>query len=95
MAIKNFKDKEAQRIFKGNFSKKLPQKIQQRARIRLIQLHAAVALEDLMLPPSNMLEALHGNRKGQHSIRISKQYRVCFVWQGSDAEDVEVVDYHQ
>ena len=94
MAIKNFKDKEAQRIFKGKFSKKLPQKIQQRARIRLIQLHAAVALEDLMLPPSNMLEALHGNRKGQHSIRISKQYRVCFVWQGSDAEDVEVVDYH-
>ena len=94
MAIKDFKDKEAQRIFEGKFSKKLPQQIQQRARIRLIQLHTAVALEDLMLPPSNMLEALHGNRKGQHSIRISKQYRVCFVWQGSDAEDVEVVDYH-
>ena len=94
VAIKNFKDKEAQRIFEGKFSKKLPQQIQQRVRIRLIQLHAAIALEDLMLPPSNMLEALHGNRKGQHSIRISKQYRVCFVWQSSDAEDVEIVDYH-
>jgi len=95
VAIRNFKDKEAEQIFVGRFSKKLPQQIQQRARRRLVQLSAAMSLEDLRLPTSNRLEALEGDRKGQHSIRINQQYRVCFVWKGRDAQDVEIVDYHR
>ena len=94
MAINNFKSKEAKRIFEGRFSKKLPQQIQQRARESLKQLDAAVNLNDLMIPPSNMLEELRGNRKGQHSIRINQQYRVCFVWENGNASEVEIVDYH-
>lgn len=94
MAIKNFKDKEAQRIFKGRFSTKLPQQIQRKARRRLVQLHAAIALEDLKLPKSNHLEQLHGDRKSQHSIRINNQYRVCFIWNDGNVVDVEIVDYH-
>lgn len=76
------------------FSTKLPQAIQRMAAIKLEMLHAATVLETLRVPPSNHLEALHGDREGQHSIRINQQWRVCFVWQGSDANDVEIVDYH-
>ncbi len=94
MAIKNFKSNEAKKIFEGCFSKKLPQQIQQRGRESLKQLDAAVNLNDLMIPPSNMLEELRGNRKGQHSIRINQQYRVCFVWEDGNASEVEIVDYH-
>jgi len=57
-------------------------------------LHAATALEDLRLPPGNRLEALHGDRAGQHSIRINQQWRICFVWREGNAHDVEIVDYH-
>ena len=71
-----------------------PQQIQQRGRESLKQLDAAVNLNDLMIPPSNMLEELRGNRKGQHSIRINQQYRVCFVWEDGNASEVEIVDYH-
>lgn len=63
--------------------------------IRLKQLHAAVELGDLTLPPSNRLEQLHGDRKGQFSIRINQQYRVCFVWDNGGVLDVEIVDYHK
>ena len=94
MAINNFKSKEAKKIFEGRFSKKLPQQIQQRCRESLKQLDAAVNLNDLMIPPSNMLEELRGDRKGQHSIRINQQYRVCFVWETGNASEVEIVDYH-
>jgi len=94
MAIRSFKSNETRKIFEGRFSRKLPQQIQQRGRESLKQLDAAVSLNDLMIPPLNMLEELMGNRKGQHSIRISQQYRVCFVWEDGNASEVEIVDYH-
>jgi toxin HigB-1 len=62
--------------------------------MKLNAIDAATSLDDLRLPPSNRLEALKGNRKGQHSIRINDQWRICFVWRGGDAEQVEIVDYH-
>ena len=68
--------------------------IERVARRKLLQLHAATELNSLRIPPGNLLEALKGNRKGQHSIRINDQWRVCFVWTGSDAREVEIVDYH-
>lgn len=64
------------------------------ARRKLLQLHAVINLLDLRVPPGNMLEALSGNRKGQHSIRINAQWRICFVWREDSAYDVEIVDYH-
>ena len=74
--------------------RRLPRNIQQRAFMKLNAIDAATTLDDLLLPPSNRLEALKGNRKGQHSIRINDQWRICFVWRGGDAEQVEIVDYH-
>ena len=95
MPIKNFTDKEAAKLFAGQFSRKLPQHIHRRAMRRLVQLNGAVELKDLKLPPSNRLEQLLGDRKGQLSIRINQQYRVCFVWKNGNAHDVEIVDYHR
>jgi len=92
--IKSFKDKETEKLFNGQFSAKLPQAIQRTAAIKLKILNAATVLETLRIPPSNYLEVLRGDREGQHSIRINKQWRICFVWQGNDACDVEIVDYH-
>jgi proteic killer suppression protein len=92
--IKSFKSKEAEKLFQGRFSSKLPQAIQRSAAIKLEMINAATVLETLRLPPSNNLEELQGDRKGQHSIRINKQWRICFKWKGSDAFDVEIVDYH-
>jgi len=92
--IKSFKDKETEKLFLGRFSARLPQAIQRAAAIKLEVLNAATVLETLRIPPSNYLEALHGDREGHHSIRINKQWRICFVWQGNDAYDVEIVDYH-
>ncbi len=92
--IKSFRCKETEKLFHGRFSAKLPQAIQRTAAIKLKMLNAATVLETLRIPPSNFLEALHGERAGQHSIRINKQWRICFVWQGNDAYDVEIVDYH-
>lgn len=94
MAIKSFKGKQAERIFNGFFSKRLPQQIQRKARTRLVQLYAAVSVEDLRLPPSNHLEQLSGDRHGQYSIRINDQYRICFKWCDGSVVDVEIVDYH-
>ncbi len=68
--------------------------IQRVALRRLRQLDAAAQLRDLAAPPGNRLEALHGAREGQHSIRINDQWRICFVWQDGNAYDVEIVDYH-
>jgi toxin HigB-1 len=65
-----------------------------RALKKLFLLHASVALENLSMPPGNKLQALQGQRKGQHSIRINDQYRICFVWREGNAYDVEIVDYH-
>ena len=95
MAIRNFTDKESAKLFAGQFSRRLPQGIQRRAMMRLTQLNAAAELEDLTLPPSNRLEQLKGDRKGQFSIRINQQYRVCFIWKSGNAHDVEIVDYHK
>ncbi|MGH7230712.1 MAG: type II toxin-antitoxin system RelE/ParE family toxin [Nitrospiraceae bacterium] len=92
--IKSFRDSNAERIFNRQFVRKFPRDIQQRAFMRLGAIDAAVKLEDLRLPPSNRLEALKGDRKGQHSIRINDQWRICFVWCDGHAEQVEIVDYH-
>ena len=92
--IKSFKEKETERIFNRQFSKKLPQNVQRVARKKLVILDAATELNDLRVPPGNQLEALKGNRKGQHSIRINDQWRICFKWRAGDSFDVEITDYH-
>jgi proteic killer suppression protein len=92
--IKSFRDKDTEKIFNRQFSRKLPQDIQGIARKKLVILDAAPQLGDLRIPPGNRLEALKGNRKDQHSIRINDQWRVCFKWSDGDAYDVEIADYH-
>ena len=92
--IRSFKDKEAQKIFERQWSRKLPSEIQQVALRKLRMLNRAVTLQDLRVPPANRLEQLSGNRKGQHSIRINGQWRIRFEWKDGDALNVEIVDYH-
>ncbi len=92
--IVNFKSSEAETIFGGGRSRKLPPDIQNIAFRKLGYVDAAASLDDLRVPPGNRLEALKDDRKGQHSIRINDQWRVCFVWSGRNACDVEIVDYH-
>ena len=92
--IKSFKDKETEKIFNRYFSKKLPQSIQRSALLQLRSLNQARNIKDLRNPPSNHLEKLRGNRKGQHSIKINDQWRICFVWDGNDSYEVEIADYH-
>ena len=92
--IRNFNDKEAERIWHGDVSRRLPADIQRVARRKLRMLNSAASLEDLRVPPANRLELLKGNRKGQYSIRINDQWRICFHWNEGDAFDVEIVDYH-
>ena len=92
--IKSFRDKESEEIFNRQLSGKLPQNIQRVARKKLVILDAALELNDLRIPPGNRLEALKGDRKGQHSIRINDQWRVCFRWSDGDVYDVEITDYH-
>ncbi|MBI2471946.1 MAG: type II toxin-antitoxin system RelE/ParE family toxin [Planctomycetes bacterium] len=92
--IKSFRCRETERIFHRKFSRKFPRDIQVRAFIKLNAIDAVVQLEDLHLPPSNRLESLKGERKGQHSIRINERWRICFEWRNSNAEQVEIVDYH-
>ncbi len=92
--IKSFADAETEKVFNLVRSRKLPGDIQTRAKVKLDQLHAASELDHLRIPPGNRLEALAGNRAGQHSIRINQQWRICFHWLGQDAGDVEICDYH-
>lgn len=92
--IKTFQDKEAEKIFNRYFSGKLPQNIQHTARRKLIILDAATELNALRVPPGNRLEVLKGGRKGQYSIRINAQWRICFKWEAGDAYNVEITDYH-
>lgn len=92
--IRSFRDKEAAKLFRREFSRRLPVDVQRPAMKKLWMLDAAESLEDLRVPPSNHLEALRGDRRGQYSIRINQQWRVCFVWSGRDATQVEIVDYH-
>ena len=92
--IKNFSDKDTQLLFERRSARKLPASIQRVALRKLLQLNAAVELEFLRIPPGNRLEALKGDRAGQHSIRVNDQWRICFTWRGGDAYDVEITDYH-
>ena len=92
--IKTFADKETERIYNQIFSKKLPQSIQKTALRKLIMIDNAKNLNDLKIPPSNHLEKLEGDRDGQYSIRINDQYRICFMLDGNDFYNVEIVDYH-
>jgi len=92
--IKSFKDKETEKIFSRERSRRLPSDIQQVALRKLRMLNRSVTLEDLRIPPANRLEKLSGNRAGQYSIRINDQWRVCFEWRDRDAFDVEITDYH-
>jgi len=92
--IVSFRDKEADAIWRGDPSRRLPREIQQTARRKLRMLNNAKTLMDLRIPPANRLEALKGSRKGQHSIRINDQWRICFMWTDAGPASVEIVDYH-
>lgn len=92
--IKSFKDAEAKKLFERGVSRRLPPDIQRAATRKLRLLDAAGDVGDLRAPPGNRLEALSGNRKGQYSLRVNDQYRICFIWDGEGARDVEIVDYH-
>ncbi|MGO4440481.1 type II toxin-antitoxin system RelE/ParE family toxin [Rhizobium sp. RAF56] len=92
--IQSFADAEVARIWSGTRSRKLPSDIQAIALRKLRLLNQALTLMDLRVPPGNRLEALKGNRVGQHSIRINDQWRICFIWNEGGPRDVEIVDYH-
>jgi proteic killer suppression protein len=93
--IESFADPEAEKIFKGVVSRRLPPDIQRTARRKLLYLDDADSLRDLLAPPGNRLEELRGDRAGQYSIRINDRWRICFTWAGEKAKDVEIVDYHK
>ncbi|MBM3131738.1 MAG: type II toxin-antitoxin system RelE/ParE family toxin [Chloroflexi bacterium] len=92
--IRSFKDEQTENLYRRQVSRRLPLDIQNAARKKLRIINAATELSDLRVPPGNRLEALKGDRKGQHSIRVNDQWRICFRWDGKDAYDVEITDYH-
>ncbi|MCY3987250.1 MAG: type II toxin-antitoxin system RelE/ParE family toxin [Gammaproteobacteria bacterium] len=92
--MRRFRDKDAERLFRGHSVRRLPADIQRRARMRVQRVMAAAALSDLRIPASHRLETLRGERKGQHSIRINDQWRVCFRWTEQGAVEIEIADYH-
>jgi proteic killer suppression protein len=92
--IASFRDRETEGLWQSGKSRRLPADLQRRAFKKLAILNAAVTLDNLKVPPGNQLEALRGDRAGQHSIRVNDRYRVCFVWRDGNAFDVEIVDYH-
>jgi proteic killer suppression protein len=92
--IRSFRCKETERLWQGQSSRRFPSDIQDRALRKLRQLDAALTVADLRNPPSNRLEFLKGDRKGQGSIRINGQWRICFRWAEGEASEVEIVDYH-
>lgn len=92
--IRSFACKETRKVFEGKASRKLPGDIQAVMARKLTLLHIACGIEDLRVPPGNHLVALKGSRKGQHSIRINQQWRICFLWTANGPENVEIVDYH-
>lgn len=91
--IKSFGDKETEKLFNRERSR-VAGGVQRQAFMKLLRVHIAVRLDDLRMPPGNQLKALTGKRKGQHSIRINDQWRICFVWRDGNAYDVVVCDYH-
>lgn len=92
--IQSFADTDTEKLFRGFLSRRLPQNLQSVMHRKLVMVNAAARLDDLRVPPGNRLEALKGNRKGQHSIRVNQQWRICFRWAESGPADVEIVDYH-
>ena len=92
--IRSFRDKETEKVFNLQVSRRLPHDIQQVAVRKLRMLNNARSLQDLRVPLANRLEKLSGDRTGQYSIRINDQWRICFEWHDGNAEDVEIVDYH-
>lgn len=92
--IKSFADRATLAIFRGLYVKGVDRTLQRQAHRKLLMIDAATQIDDLLIPPGNRLEKLAGDRKDQHSIRVNQQWRICFVWQGGDAHDVELVDYH-
>ena len=92
--IQSFADKPTEALWLGHRPPKLPPSIHKVALRKLTQLEASSSLHELRFPPGNHLEALKGDRAGQHSIRVNDQYRVCFRWLDGNAHDVEIVDYH-
>jgi len=92
--IKSFNDADTELLWETGKSRHIPANIRLTALKKLAILQWATSLADLAVPGGNRLERLSGNRKGQHSIRINDQYRICFVWHDGDATDVELVDYH-
>lgn len=94
LVIRSFACLETEKLFHGLATRHFPPDHLRRARGKLLLLHAAIDLNDLRQPPGNRLEALSGNRKGQFSIRINQQFRLCFRWSDRGADDVEIIDYH-
>ena len=92
--IRSFADKRTAAVFAGYAVRGLPGQIQRRTRAKLLAIDSAGRLDDLRVPPGNRLEVLRGDRRGQHSFRINEQWRICFVWDGGEAWEVEIVDYH-
>ena len=92
--IRDFADKETERLFHGGKTRAVPPGLRERALSKLLSLNAATDVEDLRSPPGNRLERLKGDRAGQWSIRINQQYRICFAFEGGDAGEVEITDYH-
>lgn len=92
--IRSFADRETEKLWVTGRSRRVPGEIWQRALVKLQLIDAAVELAFLSVPPGNRLESLRGDRRGQHSIRINDRWRICFRWNGTDAEQVEIVDYH-
>jgi proteic killer suppression protein len=92
--IQSFACAETGKIFAGTISRRFPHDILRTARRKLLQVHAATSVRDMAVPPGNRLEALKGARAGPYSIRVNDQWRICFRWQGADAYNVEIVDYH-
>ena len=92
--IRSFRDRDTQAVFERRHVRRFHGDIQRRAQQKLMIVNNAEDLNDLRAPPGNRLEALSGNRAEQYSIRINEQWRVCFVWRGGNAYEVEIVDYH-
>ena len=93
--IRSFGEKQTEKLFFRESSKALPKQLQRTALRKLVQIDAAEGLEDLRTPPVNRLELLRGQRRGQRSVRINDQWRICFIWKSGDAHSVEIVDYHR
>lgn len=92
--IRSFADRDTERVWRRESARRIDPRIHKAANRKLLQLDAATVLDSLRVPPGNRLEALKGDRAGQHSIRINDQWRICFRWADGGAEDVEIVDYH-